>query len=146
MRLTVVSNPATEKQHAHRHHLGGLDLVALGCYQQADHVVAGLASTQFEQVGEQRPQLDEVGLQFAGVAQRAHPAQRAADDPSVPRERLGVRVRDAEQVGDHRDRQRCGERGDQIERARGRGPVEQHRDGAFDPVVIRADRSGAEGG
>jgi hypothetical protein len=63
-------------------------------------------------------------------------ASRPSTSSAGPGEALRVRVRDAEQVGDHRDRQRGSERRDQVELARRLGAVQQVADGALDPLCV----------
>ena len=138
--------PRDQQQAAQRQDLLGPHLIALRGDQLAQDVVARLAPAQLEEVLEQLPQYRVAGHQLPRVPQRPDAVERAADEHAVPREVGRTRVRDPQQVGDDGDRQRHGERGHQVELARGGGRVEQFADGALDPACIGGHRPRAERG
>ena len=138
--------PGDEQENAHRQHLTRLDLVALDRDQAADDVLPRFTPSQLEEVLEELGQFLVASLQLPCVTHRLDAVQRAADDHAVAGEVRGTGVRDAEQVGDHRDRQRRGEAGDQIEPARRAGPVQQIADRVLDLAGVARHRLRAERG
>ena len=134
-----------QQQPTHRPQLLGPDPVALHRDQVADQVVARLDPPQLEERREQGVQLGVGPHQLAGMAQRPDAAEGAADRGAVAGERRGVGVGDAEELGDHRDRQRGGVRRHEVDVATVHDVVQETVDDLLDPPAVVRHAAWAEG-
>ena len=126
----LVSRDDQERDHAAELLLGERVAAVLDCHERADEILAGRAPT----LGEEREQvLDEGGQRGVGPLCLGRRERRAHHRGRPLAKALAVGNGNAEQLGDHRDRQREGELRDEVHLAGGRDAVDQLVGDLLDP-------------